>query len=56
MLRPTIVINFSEERALFRIFAFVASVAIAGLGLASQPASAASFGQFQQQFKLAPIP
>ena len=44
MWQLRILSNFAEERALFRTFAFVASVTIAGLGLASQPASAASFG------------
>ena len=44
MWQLRILTSFAEERALFRTFAFVASVTIAGLGLASQPATAASFG------------
>jgi hypothetical protein len=36
--------NLAEERALLRTFLFAAAVAMGGLGLASQPASAVSPG------------
>lgn len=43
--RLRLVTNLAEESALFRIFVLAAAMAMGGLGLASQPASAASFGQ-----------
>jgi len=45
MERLTFGPNLAEEHPLFRTFAFAASVIVAGLGFASQPASAASLGQ-----------
>ena len=43
--RPRLVTNLAKERALFRTFVLAAAMAMGGLGLASQSASAASFGQ-----------
>lgn len=43
--RLRLVTNLAEERALFRTFVLAAAMVMGGLGLASQPASAAPFGQ-----------